>query len=244
MSRARAIESGDVDLIVDTNVQMEIISLGDLIRARDECPTLEAATNSPVLRLRRLRARHSLVFAYQCAKNGTRTGSLADESLEVLRNEVAPKQPSLTHQLTQVIVHVIRPIVLYGWIRGALEGVPAGLRGTLADDELLKAANTFGVPLITNEGITLPNSARATKRKKAKRSLPARCKAAGVPCYTPEEYLRFQGVDIAAEAKAFFDACPPALARGRAERLVYGAQIDEAFEKLLEIYRFVMLYEP
>jgi len=165
-----------------------------------------------------------------------------DESLEVLKKQVAPKEAPLSHQLTQVVVHVIRPIVFHGWVRGALEGVPAGLRGTPADDALLNAASTFGVPLITNEGLTLPNSARA--KKKSKRNLPARCKVAGVPCYTPEEYLRFEGIDIAAEAAALFDACCHALARGRAERLVYGAQIDLAFNKLLEIYQFVMFDEP
>jgi hypothetical protein len=239
---SRAIETGDVDLIVDTNVQMDIISLGDLIKARDECPTLEAAASSPILRFRQLRARHSLVLAYQCAKNGTRTGSLVDESIDVLRNNVAPKGPSLTHQLTQVIVHVIRPIVLQGWVRGALMEVPVGLRGSLADDELLKAAQEFGVPLITNEGLTLPNSTSA--KKKSRRNLRARCKAIGVPCYTPEEYLHLQNVDIAAEAAAFLNACHSALARGRAERLVYGAQLEQALDKLLEIFHFVMLFEP
>jgi hypothetical protein len=237
IARADPTKNYSADVLLDTNVALEIYSVGDLLRVGDECGTPQDALRSPRYKYRQLRGRHSTIVAWWLAKQRRAAGILGNEVVDQL-DKVAPLVPpgmdGTSYVFTTAIIHVVMSFVVRGRI-GALTNVNHLALGSDADNELLKQAIAKKIPLISNEG--LPESGVPVDeglRKKAKK--------AGVAVFTPEEYLENDGVDVTRECRKFVAAIPKALREAR--RVVDKSLAEhEVMDDLESLYRFVLLDE-
>lgn len=189
----------DLQLVLDTNVALEIGS-AELWTHGDAHANAEAIRKSPDFRSRQLRARYSLGLAWVCASESLATLSLKDELLTLLKRNAPPGSGRPAAALTTVISHLVLEGLLGGW-RGVLwkddEFEPSG---TDADNFLVRVAQHYRVPLITNEGLTLAGVDNHPRK------LRGRCIAAHVAVYSPKEYLDKKGVDVDIAVRGFYDA--------------------------------------
>lgn len=135
------------DLILDTNVLLEIFSVHDI-------EDLGTAPDPKKLAYRRARARDSLLFAWLCHERGLVTASLKMEAYERLVENVPPGEDGpLRVAYTKVFIWYVRDHVLSGWHPGFLAAVDdSGMSGAARDNAYLEATRADGLSLITNEG--------------------------------------------------------------------------------------------
>lgn len=150
MTKPEGVDRSSADLILDTNVVVEIYSLGDLLRVIDE-KGLDTAIVSPKLGYRRHRMKHSLVLAWWLAGAGIPTSSLGAEHIEKMVTSISPPN-SLSFLLTIPFVHIIRDLVLGSWKFGALVDVDHYRMKASTDDEILRRGKDDATPIVTWEG--------------------------------------------------------------------------------------------
>ncbi|MGE0400238.1 MAG: hypothetical protein AB7T06_26215 [Kofleriaceae bacterium] len=240
--KAAKADADHVDLLVDTNVMMEIDSIGDLIQLGDRLGSEEALEASPEARYRQLRSRYSILFAWWLSQTGTVVGTLGNEVVDQLEGKLAPDTDDAAYAFTTGIVHVIRPFVLKGMKTGALLHVNHEATKDDADTELLNVAIKEKLPIVTNEGLT--QRGLTENKDKDTRNLRGRCRDAGVAVYTPEEFLSFKGVDVNAEAERFCSAVRKGIDEAKAQGvLMSSAGGREVMSYLNGVYRWIMLDE-
>jgi hypothetical protein len=225
-----------VDLVLDTNVLLEIAS-AELVARGDALGSPEAIAQSADFRSWQLRAKYSLVLAWYCHTRKKTTLGLGDEPLEILRRNIPPESKSPAVALTHVIAHLVLEGLLGGWRGHACGDDELLLRGSTADLFLLRLAKGYGVPLITNEGLS-------PVRLREKGNLRARCRHAGVRVCSPKEYLHAQGVDVASAARDFcetYDALALRTLGGDVPDGLGGRGLEDALRWLSSFYRFVLL---
>lgn len=225
--------------LIDTNVVLEIVVVADLFAEGQRAGTPTAALQSKDYRYRQLRARHSTLLAWHLAKERIVTGSLGDEMLRVIDRQI-PTMSDDAHALSAGIVNVIRPLVLRGWGFGSLTEVAGTAKGTVADTELLRLAARDGVPIVTNEGLSVGGISDYTRDTL---NLRGRARAAGVAVFTPKELLDAKGVNLVEEAHRFVFACRRAVEEARRRKLLTGAGADDVLDTLEPLYRFILLDE-
>jgi len=225
-----------VDLVLDTNVVVEMVS-AELITRGDRLGSVEAIRESAEFRSWQLRTKYSLVLAWRCHVGRITTLGLWDEPLEILRRNAHPEAKSPATILTQVIAHLVLDRVLGGWRHQALRDDEVELRGTAADQYLLRLAKGYGVALITNEGL-------GAGQISEKRNLRGRSRAEGVHACSPKEYLNELRADVGGCGLAFcdaFDVVAGDVLRGEENVEPSGAGLEDALRWLSGFYRFVLL---
>lgn len=235
LSRANQASNAQAEILLDTNVMLEIYSIGALLRLGDELGTEEAVLQSPKYRYRQLRARHSTILAWWLAKRGQVVGMLGNEfvdQLQLMAPSVGPGEDATAFIFTAAIVRVVRPLVLGSFKAGALTDVDHSATGTRADTEILKQAAGARTPFITHEGLTETGFNEDPKR------LRGRAKALGVPVFTAKEYLDSQSVNIDEECGLFVEALRAAVQEAKETGILQG---HEVLDDLVPVYRFVLL---
>lgn len=235
---AKGAPNAHAEILLDTNVMLEIYSIGALLRLADELGSEEAALTSTKYRYRQLRARHSTLLAWWLSKEGRVVGMLGNEFVDQLElmapPNVAPDEDATATIFTKAILHVIRPLVLSGFKAGPLVAVDHVATGTKADTEILTQAAGARTPLVTHEGWTEAGFNDHPKK------LRGRAKALGVPVFTAREYLDAQGVNLEAESRLFVDALREAVRQAKQDGVLQG---HEVLDDLVPVYRFIMLDE-
>lgn len=237
LANSDAAQNVQGEVLLDTNVMLEIYSIGALLRAGDNCGSAAAALESPKFKFRQLRARHSIILAWWLARQHRPVGMLGNEvvdQLELMAPKVSAGEDGTSYIFTTAIVHVVLPFVIGTFKAGALTQVDHHAKGTKADTEILAQAHGSNIPLITNEGVT------ETGYNDDPKKLRGRAKALGVRVFSPEEYLDAQGVDIAAECRNFVAACKVGVEEARAKGVLQG---HEVLDDIVGIYRFILLDE-
>lgn len=228
---AKMVES---TVFVDTNVVAEFDTLADLFNLSDKHLTIEDSLRSPEFRYRQYRLKHSVLLMWWFAKNKIVAGVLGNECIDLVTGRLAvPKLPS-QYTVAKAIYHVVRPFVWQGWHVAAVSTVNHALTGTDADDELLRVASEDNVPVITWEGFT-PTGFVANPKK-----LRDKCKARGVPVFTPAEYLAAERVDLEDQTRRFLFALNKGVREAHAKKILAGKNI---VENLVPIYRLILLDE-
>ena len=80
LAKAKPEELHNAEVLVDTNVMMEVYSIADLLRTGDKHGDLA----HPTYAYRRMRARHSTILAWWLGKKGRRVGLLGVEVVTLL----------------------------------------------------------------------------------------------------------------------------------------------------------------
>jgi hypothetical protein len=223
MAKAQPTDLNQSDVLVDTNVMMEVYTIADLVRAGDALQDL----NHPTYQYRRMRARHSTILAWWLGKKDRRVGLLGMEVVTMLK-KLAPEADPDLWVFTRAIVRVAAPMVMR-LKAGPLTEVDHNLTGTNADKQILAQAAGANLPLITHEGLTDHGVEDVGLR--------ARAKNAGVSVFTAEEYLRAEGVDVDQECREFIVACRAAVAECAAQKVLEG---DRALSDLTGLYRHIL----
>jgi hypothetical protein len=258
------------DVLVDTNVVLETLSVGDLLRegqrqgARHEDwlghawrsdnenyghQSGEAAWRSVGLQYRLRRARASLLLAWALCERRIPAGMLGSEVLIKLLN----LSPAASRQrcslrvdgtgfaITAGIVNVIRPMLISRGLRlNALTAVEHSASGEDADDELLAIAVRDKLPIITHEGLT--DRGLSDRKRNKKLNLRGRCHESGVPVYTAEEYLALLAINTAQAGATFLAACeqPILLAYTQAPQ---DTPYSDMLEDLVPLFRLILFGE-
>jgi hypothetical protein len=225
------------DILLDTNVMLEIYTIADLLSVGDECGSIEAALRSSKYRFRQLRARHSTILAWWLAKKRLVVGLLGNENAVQL-DDKAPKvdsdEDATSYAFTTMFAHMVIPYVMPGWRTGALVNVDHAAKGTKADTEILNRAALDKTPLVTHEGLT----EKGVNEDRTK--LHSRAKAHGIPVFTAKEFLDAEKVDIANEGREFVAACHRAVEAAPPQNPDFDRLVAERLEPW---YRFVLLDE-
>jgi hypothetical protein len=218
----------DARLLIDTNVVVEFMSFGDLLREGDKHRNIlelmlfgefsgadsdrrrsaEAAWRSPSHRHRQLRARASIVLMWTLAEKGIVAAMHGKEVLDILDkvspvprghpNSLLPDGDS--YALTTAIVHAVHETLIRRGLRlGALTEVNHLTTGNRADAELLRLAKRDSLSIISNEGYT--SAGVSDYKANGSRSLRGLARDNGVSVYTPREFLDRMGVDLTRESK-------------------------------------------
>lgn len=227
------------DLVLDTNVALEQVDVQDLVHAIVRAGDL----NSPRVRARRRRARHSILLGWHCHTAKLSTAimwhEVAAKMLQTPRVDVNASG-DLPTVITSLIVHFVLEKVLCDWRRGVLGDIGSP-SGTAADDALLQWAKDARIPLITNEG-DRGDGTFATERA-GKLNLRGKAVREGVTVYSPEEFLAARSVDISGEARRFLEAFDEQAGAG--VPLPWGVSspgmTDAALDRLAIIYKYTLL---
>lgn len=234
-------ELGDLDLVVDTNVLLEATT-AELWVQGDRFATPAEMRTSPAFRLRQLRAKCSIVLAWECARRGLCTLSLQDEFEAKATSIIPPASTSPANALTRVISRLVMEHLFAGWRGLAVRDTDFVPAGSEADGFLLQLARAFAVPLITNEGLRPGGISANSRSGRLRRD----SRLAGVLGISPKEYLELKDVDIdaaAAEAHAAFRGLGLEFFRKKVPTELHGAGLEEALHMLLAYYAFVLLDE-
>lgn len=176
---------GELEAIVDTNVMLDIYGIGDLEDAYER----SKGADTPDTLFRRARSREATILSWYLHERRATSVSLKEEMLRIFRARADPeKLGTLKSQHVQMTVYFVIDYVLDGWnsaIDHSASGSDLGLEGEECDDQLIKLAQKYCVPLITNEGYSI-SGVSSTDPKKIR----AKCIAAGVPVYTPRQFWR------------------------------------------------------
>ena len=230
----------DTEVLLDTNVALEIYTIGDLLRAGDEHGCPEAALTSSRYRYRQLRARYSTILGWWLAKKRTVAGVLGNEFADLL-DKVAPPTGPKAFTISHGVALVVMPGVLTGLRVGHLVEVNHLAVGENADSELFKLALRDGLPLVTNEGLT--EDGLVTVKNNGMQNLRGRCKSAGVEVFTPQEFLALHNVNILEESRRFLDRCTKAVAV-ELKRPHHPTQAwREMIGDLVPVFRMILLDE-
>lgn len=247
------------ELLVDTNVVLELMSFGDLIAEGDKHRDVlelmllgdfghegnsarrsaESAWRSPAYRHRQLRARASILLMWILAERGLVTAMLGKEVFDIM-DKVSPipggTRYSLlsdvtSYALTKAIVNTVYPMLIsHGLCLGALTDVNHRARGNKADAELLRLAKSDSLLIISNEGYTL--NGLSDFKSDGSKSLRGLGRDIGVKVYSPKEYLGLLRVDMKREAQRFIQACERPLIE---EYLRASSQGSSLLRRLYEI---------
>jgi hypothetical protein len=229
-------------VLVDTNVMMEIYSIGDLLVLGDKLGTQEAIAASPEFTYRQVRSRYSNLLAWWFAQTGTVGGLLGNEVVDMLKGKLAPETDGNSYAITTGIMHVIKPYVLKGMRVGPLLEVNHLAAKADADTELLRIAKVDNLPLITWEGFT--QRGLTDRKPRGELNLRGRCHEAGVVVHTPQEFLASKNVDVDVEARRFCDACRAGVDEARAQGVLMDTAAGrDVMDLLVGLYRWIMLGE-
>jgi hypothetical protein len=222
------------DLVLDTNVLLEQLSIADLDRAAERA----SDEGESEFWHRRQRARFSVLLAWHFHTRRYVTASLLEEVKRILLRVVPPENvTSPITACTTLVVHFLRPYVLHDWILGAFIDPPEGLTSTAADEYLLSRAKEERAPLITNEGNR--QNGYVTDDPK---QLPWKARRAGVELFTPEAFLIRKRVDFQIETRRFLNSYARAWPAARAEHESFQSQgMTEGAEFFFQILEGVLL---
>jgi len=230
-------ENVECDVLIDTNVMLEVYTVCDLLREWDECGSTEAALRSSKYRYRQVRARHSTILAWWLAKQGRIVGLLGNEGVLKL-DKLAPKvediEDATSFIFTTAVHHVILPLVMPGWRLGAMTKVNHAAKGTHADTEILIQAELHRLPLVTHEGLS------ETGVNEDPDKLRGRAKACGVQAFSSREYLEAENVNVIEECRQFVAACRNSVHVVQPQNSIFDRFVTEELEPW---YRFVLLDE-
>lgn len=231
-----------VSVLVDTNVMMEIYSIGDLLVLGDKLGSQEAMAASTEFTYRLVRSRHSNLLAWWFAQTGTFGGMLGNEVVDMLEGKLAPVTDRASYAITTGIMHVIIPFIFKGMRIGPMLEVDHRAAKEDADTELLRIATVDKLPLITWEGFT--QSGLSGHKSSGKLNLRGRCRDAGVVVHTPQEFLASKGINLEAEARRFCDACRAGVDEGKGRGVLMDTAAGrDVMDLLVGIYRWIMLGE-
>jgi hypothetical protein len=232
---------GDGLVVLDTNVLMEVLSVGDLFNFTPTDPnSMEKLRRNPDFRCLQLRAKYSTLLAWHLAGANRPMLGIQDEGVRTLTENVAPRNGGAVEAFTGIIIHQLLDDLYMDrliWL-GDAEYSPVSNE---ADWWLLRLADQLEAPLISNEGVT----AEGISDRKKNRDKNIRYWAApvGASVHAPVEYLSVLGVDIDRLASAFVEAVSDCLRSAVARGVIPGPGALEAASRLIGVYRFVMLDE-
>jgi hypothetical protein len=238
-------QSGEApDLILDTNVYLELVDVQDLAREVLRSARDQALVETLAVTHRRRRAKHSLVLAWFCHVHDMTTAFAANEVLKLLlRGRVDANHPKdVPAVVTAIILRLVHEQVLSRWTRAEMSWIDWDNSGTFVDDELLDYAQHVGAPLITNEGNSPAGLTNTTANSQL--NLRGKAKARGVQVFTPEEYLLQNSSDIAGQSRCLYEAVLAGIPQLAVLDLASEPIARRALEVLLELYRFILSAPP
>jgi hypothetical protein len=239
---AAVTDANPITVAVDTNVFLDIHSCHDLVNDVEKLTAMlgdaDKAFDHPDVRFRIIRARESTLLAIYFNKMKTSTWSLHTESTSMLGRFAPPETPGgqdMRSDFTRTFVHYVKDHVLPGW-NPFIPAVEDHVKGDAADLALLEYAEVNGVPIVTNEGVTI-NGITEAKRNNMRR----RGRLRGVRVLSPREFYGYN-MEADAEIEAFLRRFR-AQARGYLER----RGIDDAMKDVIiwihGYYRLILLGE-
>ncbi|MCU0702134.1 MAG: hypothetical protein MUC96_37030 [Myxococcaceae bacterium] len=148
--------------VLDTNIIIDIFSIGDLLAASQKSAHGQNIDHSSSdLLFRRIRARESLLLAWFFHTKGARTETYGREAVEILSRHVPPQldpeessESRFKRNYATVSIWFLKDYILPRWNLTIDRSEPE-LRGNAADDHLVRLATTYRRPLISNEGFSL-----------------------------------------------------------------------------------------
>lgn len=166
--------------IVDTNVLLEITSWHDVLNAYKNVEVEEPET--PYMRHRRARVRESILLGIYLHKQKAVTYSLVSELVDLLARHAPPEARDFNTEYAKVVIHYIFDDIWRDWRKvGPDRGSGVEPRAHAADRELVRVAQAYRLPLITNEG----NTPEGINENNGMRKL---ARANGVTLVTPKEF--------------------------------------------------------
>lgn len=209
-------EPAPPQLVLDTNVIVVMYTLNDLLEsiANGEAPARQA--------WRRNQAHEALCFGIYLDANNASTVVVPNEAIRKI-NELSPREATIKGVYTWLFVKFVRPKVLPNWHDVGDPRMEA--KGNAADRELVRLAQQYDLPLVTFEGHT-PEGIVEKKKK-----LRERAKDAGVPVFTPGEYLTSRARRNVTDADvgrflARYEQRAPAFSREHPECVGIQAHVD------------------
>ncbi len=232
---------GDGLVIFDTNVFMEVFSVGDLHNFTPSDPTsMEQLRRDPDFRCLQLRARYSTLLAWHLARSNRPIVGIQDEGVRTLTANVAPRDGGAVEALTGIIIHQLLD-ELYGDRLICLRDDEYSPESNEADWWLLRLADQLDAPLISNEGVTAEGI--SDRKKNKRKNIRYWATPIGATVHAPVEYLTVLGVDVDSLASAFVEVVSDCLRSAVARGMIPGPGAPEAASRLVDVYRFVMLDE-
>jgi hypothetical protein len=245
----------NADILVDTNVMLEIDSINDLLVAMDNSGSVEAFMASPSYRYRQLRARYSILVAWWLSKTGTPACIHGNEVVDMMTGHAARDmtgdldgllggvigRQNHSYAYTTAVVHVVRPYVLTGLRVGAIIDFNHEAAHTAADDEIVRVAARDTLIVITNEG-NGQNGVSDTNAR-GRLNLRGKCRAAQVPVFTPQEFLVSRRENIDRARYEFLKAAEHGILLATIDNVLRSPGGRAAVEHLYPHYRWVMLNE-
>jgi len=237
------------DILIDTNVMVEIMTIGDLLRGASEAGSAEAWLGSQWYRYRQLRARYSNLLAWWLTVTDTPTTTHGHESI-ILTRRLAPDErrdsddertrwQEQSYGFTTGIVHVVRDYVITAKIGAVIDMDHTAEDG---DTEILRVCKRDNLTLITNEGLSHRGPITLNKPS-GERNLRGRCLDEGVPVYTPEEFLLEKRVDLHSAAHDFIIRCEAGVMRAAVDNVLTSTGGRDVMSMIVPVYRWIMLNE-
>jgi hypothetical protein len=221
------------DLIVDTNVLLQLYSVHDLTAAYARA---DSESDSAFVH-RRERTRDALLFALLCDSEGLATGSLRNEPIRQLTSNAPPEGQDFETVYTQLFIWFIRDHVLTNWVPGFIREIDdTAMRGDACDDEYLALARNNELPLITDEGNTEAGLREVTRN--GKRNLRGRAHDAGISVFTPGEFWRVRGLDPVVASKSLLERFD----RQRPKYVASRPFDDDGIDAALDTLRSLLVY--
>lgn len=173
MAELAPVES--VQLIIDTNVMLDIASCHDLSNSTDE----DVDSRGSVYR--RQRAKDGVTLAMLLERDGLTTFNLWGESAALFHARVNPHEATPETVFTTTFLHFTKDVILPRWNMMSDVNESPDARGDEADRALVKLAVKHGVPLVSNEGFGPDGPTKA--------KLVGKAEGAGVTLLTPRQYF-------------------------------------------------------
>lgn len=191
---------GHCACVLDTNVLLELYSIHDLSKLYAEEFEKHGETAGELARVlyRRKRAAYALGLAIALHERSLATFQLGGESLRILQERVPPGEDSLELAYVELFLYYVKDYCLADWSAVTDEKIDEGAKGNACDDNLLNIARVNRVALITNEGSSQHGIDDT-------HGIRGRARSAGVPVFTPAEYLGTLGVRFPEASIRFAD---------------------------------------
>lgn len=183
------------DLVLDTNVILEIATIADLNRE----VVNGASLSSPIFEYRRCRAQASLALAWLLELHRRTSISLKNEPMELTLRLAPPNSPDGDH--VWFFTWFFKDLVLPHWRMSVVEDAAfadRGLSGNQRDALLVQLAHREGVCVVSNEA--RPNGRIAIEASRL-----------GVSVLTPAAYVARNGGDVQVLSEQLLEAIGPAL---------------------------------
>jgi len=165
--------------VLDSNVILDAVSCVHMVQHYEKNSGIDPAAPESVFR--RQKAREAILLSIHLHNSRATTYSLFEATRVTMREIPPDADDRFENQALRIWAHYVKDTVLADWIMTCPSNGDGEPKGNAADALLVERAKEYGVPLVSNEGISV-NGVDEKKyiRKKARE--------AGVSILTPRQF--------------------------------------------------------